>query len=284
MKKKILAIFIIIMITIPSYARVSVSDGSAFISKNEFSRSLNNLSTRLSIMENNMDAKIDSLVSTYLSRNGIWSGEKQTINTTAATWEYGFNKKGNYVARFFKNINASGIHHFSSQEQTIEDIALEVKTDYRGEIGAISGKTGQKIVDSITKTGLAIVESSCSDLVATNNQCYVGSVNRSINYFASDHFLFYYMARVKFYQESTNLLSSISAQFLGVQQGVYLTCPKLPTSYILMFVEKNKPLYADYEVTFLNDNGTDYSNTLVYRDNNDSYSKRTWKITAINIY
>ena len=281
MIKKIITLCIIIFTTIPSFARVSVSDGSAFITKNEFSNSLNNLSSRIEIMENSLDAKIDSMVSTYLSRNGIWAGEKQTINTTQATWEYGFNRVATYVPRFYKNINATGMHHFSSQSGT----GLEVQTAAKGQVGAISGRTNQKIVDNITKSGLAIVESTVTELSAANAQCYVASVNRSdVDSFASDHFLFFYMAKVRFYQDSSNMLSSISSQFLGVQQGMFLSCPKLPTSYILMFVEKNKPLYVDYIVDFKTDNGTRYANTLAYRNTDTSYSKRTWKITAINIY
>ncbi len=63
---------------INSIAAISVSDGSAFVTKAEFAADLNNLSNRMSSLENSLDAKIDSLVSSYLSRNGIWNGEKQT--------------------------------------------------------------------------------------------------------------------------------------------------------------------------------------------------------------
>ena len=62
-----------------SFAAISVSDGSAFVTKAEFAADLNNLSNRMSSLENSLDAKIDSLVSSYLSRNGIWNGEKQTL-------------------------------------------------------------------------------------------------------------------------------------------------------------------------------------------------------------
>ena len=62
-----------------SFAAISVSDGSAFVTKAEFAADLNNLSNRMSSLENSLDAKIDSLVSSYLSRNGIWNGEKQTV-------------------------------------------------------------------------------------------------------------------------------------------------------------------------------------------------------------
>ena len=64
---------------INSVAAISVSDGSAFVTKAEFAADLNNLSNRMSTLENSLDAKIDSLVSSYLSRNGIWNGEKQEI-------------------------------------------------------------------------------------------------------------------------------------------------------------------------------------------------------------
>ena len=56
------------------FAAISVSDGSAFVTKTEFSSKVSSLSNRMDIVENSIDAKIDSLVSSYLSRNGIWSG------------------------------------------------------------------------------------------------------------------------------------------------------------------------------------------------------------------
>ena len=65
---------------IASYAgNVSVSDGSAFITKSEMSYQLNNLSNRMTQLENSLDSKIDSLVSSYLTRNGVWNGVKQTL-------------------------------------------------------------------------------------------------------------------------------------------------------------------------------------------------------------
>ena len=74
-------IFIISLcfINIVSHAAISVSDGSAYVTKAEFSADLNNLSNRMAQLENSLDSKIDSLVSTYLKRNGIWNGKKQTV-------------------------------------------------------------------------------------------------------------------------------------------------------------------------------------------------------------
>ena len=77
--KTILVLSIVLGITLPSNAAVSVSDGSAFVTKAEFAADLNNLSNRMAQLENSLDAKIDSLVSSYLSRNGIWNGAKQEV-------------------------------------------------------------------------------------------------------------------------------------------------------------------------------------------------------------
>ena len=76
--KTILILTIILGICVPTSAAVSVSDGSAFVTKAEFSADLNNLSNRMAQLENSLDAKIDSLVSSYLTRNGIWNGKAQT--------------------------------------------------------------------------------------------------------------------------------------------------------------------------------------------------------------
>ena len=79
--KTILIINICLGITIPANAAVSVSDGSAFVTKAEFSADLNNLSNRMASLENSIDSKIDSLVSSYLTRNGIWNGKKQSLES-----------------------------------------------------------------------------------------------------------------------------------------------------------------------------------------------------------
>ena len=78
--KTIIILNLVIGITVPTNAAVSVSDGSAFVTKAEFSADLNNLSNRMAQLENSLDAKIDSLVSSYLTRNGIWNGAKQELN------------------------------------------------------------------------------------------------------------------------------------------------------------------------------------------------------------
>ena len=84
--KTILVFTICFGITLPVNAgSVSVSDGSAFISKSEMSYELNNLSNRMTQLENSLDSRIDSLVSSYLTRNGVWNANKQKITTDAQT-------------------------------------------------------------------------------------------------------------------------------------------------------------------------------------------------------
>ena len=80
--KSLLIFSVVLSLTIPANAAVSVADGSAFVTKAEFSADLNNLSNRMAQLENSLDSKIDSLVSAYLTRNGIWNGSKQTLVTS----------------------------------------------------------------------------------------------------------------------------------------------------------------------------------------------------------
>ena len=80
--RTILVLSLILGIVIPSNAAVLVSDGSAFVTKSEFDADVNNLSNRMAQLENSLDAKIDSLVSSYITRNGIWNGELQELKTS----------------------------------------------------------------------------------------------------------------------------------------------------------------------------------------------------------
>ena len=87
--KTILIMVLCLGITLPANAAgVDVSDGSAFITKSELSYQLNNLSARMSALENSLDTQIDKLVSSYLTRNGIWNGSRQTLIRTACNTPY----------------------------------------------------------------------------------------------------------------------------------------------------------------------------------------------------
>lgn len=85
-KKMFKTIFILslcIGITLPANAgAVQVSDGSAFVTKAELSYELNNLSSRMSQLEASLDSRIDELVSSYLTRNGVWNGVDVDVDKT----------------------------------------------------------------------------------------------------------------------------------------------------------------------------------------------------------
>lgn len=88
--KKFLIVILCICMQFDSMAAISVSDGSAFVSKAEFAADLNSLSNRMAQLENSLDAKIDSLVSSYLTRNGIWSASNQEITSAVNNHTYSF--------------------------------------------------------------------------------------------------------------------------------------------------------------------------------------------------
>ena len=102
--KTIFIFTICLGITLPSNAgNVSVSDGSAFITKSELTYELNNLSNRMAQLENSLDSKIDKLVSSYLTRNGIWNGIKQNFTTsqlsvTGSGLQNALGKRGQYYS------------------------------------------------------------------------------------------------------------------------------------------------------------------------------------------
>ena len=103
--KTILILSICLGITLPSNASsTKVSDGSVFITKAEFSSKLNDLSNRLSHLENSIDSKINSLVSSYLTRNGIWNGAKQPVLNNLGT-----TPSSNESMRVFDKVTKSGL-------------------------------------------------------------------------------------------------------------------------------------------------------------------------------
>lgn len=77
--KTIFIFMLILGITIPSNAAVSVSDNSAFITKAEALAVAQSLSERIIVLENTMDNKIDNLITAYLERNGVWNPQEQTL-------------------------------------------------------------------------------------------------------------------------------------------------------------------------------------------------------------
>ena len=115
--KKIMIIILCFVFTFNSFAAVSVSDGSAFVTKAEFSADLNNLSNRMAQLENSLDAKIDSLVSSYLTRNGIWNGSNQELLWTewthSSTVTYSTAMQYIHNSIIVENVNKTGLMYYT---------------------------------------------------------------------------------------------------------------------------------------------------------------------------
>ena len=153
MIKKYLTIIMILSITIPSYSAVSVSDGSAFMTKNEFFSLTNNLSNRISSVENTLDTKIDSLVSSYLSRNGIWSGDVQTLISSPQNSRSDFCVAMGYQGGDKYSGSEYYYNNFVGQQTgKYRQVATNVK-----KIVAYGGDTYYKVINKFTKSGLLCI-------------------------------------------------------------------------------------------------------------------------------
>ena len=60
---------------------VSVSEGSAFVTKAEFRALVNEASTRIETLELHSDRQISVVVDSFLERNNIWHPQKQTLTS-----------------------------------------------------------------------------------------------------------------------------------------------------------------------------------------------------------
>ena len=153
MFKKILIISMCMGLTIPTNAAVSVSDGSAFVTKAEFSADLNNLSNRMAQLENSLDAKIDSLVSSYLTRNGIWNGATQELKNY-----YIVDCVGGSAASLTAKSITHGYRDFLGKTQTYSP-TIKTPLDYPTAMNSDnllhkSNRTTMEVVEECNKTGL----------------------------------------------------------------------------------------------------------------------------------
>ena len=154
--KTILVLSICVGISLPTNAAVSVSDGSAFVTKAEFAADLNNLSNRMAQLENSLDAKIDSLVSSYLTRNGIWNGARQDFvqnyywlavkSGASTTKQYTFtNGVRGYVG---KTMNVTISKNYVPKTPSSYAAGTYYRQDW---------VTGINIIDYYNKTGLLVL-------------------------------------------------------------------------------------------------------------------------------
>ena len=65
--KRMLALFIVVLLNINSYAAVSANDGSAFVTKAEFDALVNVFNEQMDAYQSGLNAKIDGAISNYLA-------------------------------------------------------------------------------------------------------------------------------------------------------------------------------------------------------------------------
>ena len=143
--KTILVLSLCVGISLPTNAAVSVSDGSAFVTKAEFAADLNNLSNRMAQLENSLDAKIDSLVSSYLTRNGIWNGAKQEIEDDASSSHIGIKGGINTGLWRLYSFAANNTANYSTKAGDTARYSLVLNN---------SSSTNGTLIDSLNKSGL----------------------------------------------------------------------------------------------------------------------------------
>ena len=135
-KKVFKTIFILTLtlgISLPANAgTANVSEGSAFITKSEMSYQLNNLSNRMTQLENSLDSKIDTLVSSYLTRNGIWNGVKQTLTTSTFAFPTPLTATMDYNP-YDLSVNGTMYDLFDSTKSGLAYVYLYWKAQYSGD-------------------------------------------------------------------------------------------------------------------------------------------------------
>ena len=272
--KTIFILTLCLGITLPTNAAVSVSDGSAFITKSEFNSDLNNLSNRMAQLENSLDAKIDSLVSSYLTRNGIWNGAKQTmVNDTGLSIRYGFVNGGSYNAKYF----------FNYANDTVSKAQMIYKNRTMNSVGYTPTNTTYNFINQISKSGMLFLNTSISNHRVNDNRCYMSSVNSStVNNFASDHFRFIYIFSIIYQINGVEAAKTSCSLILG-SAGIFLDVPRLASGSTSFFVAKDDVITVKAETTLNTDAGTAHANSVNWLNGN-GYATYDYNIYDAYVY
>lgn len=271
---KTIIIFSFILSTIiPTNAAVSVSDGSAFVTKAEFSADLNNLSNRMASLENSLDAKIDSLVSSYLTRNGIWNGAKQTLISNS--FKYGMKSGGTRDAgRVYFNIFNAIIEQTVAKMYTIQ----------------VSGASGRyQLIDKIDKSGMIFFNTYSGASGNGNMTAVPVSATGSSNVInlANVRFIYECIFSYKTQSEGSTTFDTknvATCQLLGFGVGCSLQVPALPVGTVSFFVSKNDKVVLDAEqtTTTYTTTGNDPCTLAFYAANQETY--KTYVIRDCYVY
>lgn len=157
----------------PSYASMTYADGSAFITKEEFDKTVANFNRRLSEFEAGVNSKIDVQVSSYLDRNGIWSKKAQKIDGT-----------GIYQGEFLNIINCTRGNATSYTHNNSQTIWINYKNaSYTDVVVPAGGYTNHEeklgdIVLDVDKYGLMNVIGHYGD----DSAKFMGLIRTDSNY------------------------------------------------------------------------------------------------------
>ena len=98
--KKIIALFIIVLLNVNTYATVNANDGSAFVTKAEFDTLVKNFNEAMNSYQSGLNAKIDDSISNYLgglsneqviAQNNIYNAIQKSSDNGVVRWNGEFN-------------------------------------------------------------------------------------------------------------------------------------------------------------------------------------------------
>ena len=145
---QIVSFCLCIIICFNNYA-INASDDTAFITKEEFDRTMADFNARLTTFESGINSKIDSQVTSYLDRNGIWSAAKQEVKTTK-TKVFGLRKISDTKYTIF------GWYYIPGKDlkKEINNFNYATWNNHSYYFGVDDSGTYYDFVDSCTKSGL----------------------------------------------------------------------------------------------------------------------------------
>ena len=272
-KKVFKTIFILTLclgISLPANAgNVDVSDGSAFITKSEMSYQLNNLSNRMTQLENSLDSKIDTLVSSYLTRNGVWSGINQSLVKTSFIYGFGSTttRDGSVFFNIYNNI-------YQQQSESL----------YKIQTVGDSGR--YTLITKCNKSGMLFFNIDEGYYINQDMRALPISSTTKIN-LANVRWIYtcnlYYQVQTSG-STTWETMFIINCELSGFGIGCSLQVPSLPIKTVCFFVNKDDQVAIYEEQTILDypTTGNDASSLGLYRPSQQSY--KTYVIKDAKIY
>ena len=287
--KTIFILTLSLCITLPANAgNVDVSDGSAFITKSELSYQLNALSSRMTQLENSLDSKIDKLVSSYLTRNGIWNGIKQQIGTSGSlTLRYGYNRGSSKSwPRANYSISSSGTGPNSDSTDPLLRF-WEGATSTVGEIVNWNSNATYTLINKVNKSGMIVFNTQITNYRQSSlTRCCISLTTTSTSGRGhGDHFAFIYTQDFIYWINGTKEGGRTHCEFIGTAANCALRCPQVPSGSIVFFVNKDDKITIEDKPVLIKGNGSEHAQSLVWWEYSDgSYSTYDYVITDAYVY